>query len=81
MKYKHTTTKEMANIIKSLKAKDSCGNEISMKILKTSLHFIMSPLNYKCNKALSKDIFPERLEFSVKMVVSFICLIIDQYHF
>jgi hypothetical protein len=56
MKHKPTTTKEIDEIIKSLKVKDSHRyDELSTKILKISSPFIISPLNYICNKAL----FPE----------------------
>ena len=66
MKHNPTTTKEIDEIIKSLKVKDSHGyDEISTKILKISSPFIISPLNYICNKALFKGIFPDRLKFSV----------------
>ena len=37
--------------------------EISIKILKTSAPFILSPLTYIFNKIISKGIFPERLKF------------------
>jgi Notch-like protein len=66
MKHKPTTTKETDEIIKSLKVKDSHGyDEISTKILKISSTFIISPLNYICNKVLFKGIYPDRLKFSV----------------
>jgi hypothetical protein len=64
--YKPTTTTEIANIIKPLKPKGSHGyDEISTKILKIRSPFIISPLNYICNKALSKGIFPDRLKYSI----------------
>jgi len=40
-------------------------DETFTKILKISSSFIISPLNYKCNKALSKSIFSYILKFSV----------------
>jgi hypothetical protein len=47
MKHKPKTTKEIDEIIKTLKAKYSHGyDEISTKILKISFPFIISPLNY-----------------------------------
>jgi hypothetical protein len=53
------TTKEISDIIKSLKLKNSHGyDEISVRILKISLPFVISPLTYICNKSLHKDIFP-----------------------
>lgn len=62
---KPTTTKEI-EIIKSLRAKDSHGyDEISTKTLNISSPFIISPLNYICNKVIFKGIFPHRLKFSI----------------
>jgi len=44
------TTKEIGEIIKSLKTKNSYGyDEISTQILKISCPFISSPINYICN--------------------------------
>jgi len=49
MEFKCTTTKEIGQIIKSLKTKISYGyDEISTKILKISCPFISSPINYIC---------------------------------
>ena len=60
-----TSTKEITDIVKSLKSKNSHGyDEISVKILKLSLPYIISPLIYICNKSLLKGIFPTRLKFS-----------------
>jgi len=36
-------------------------DEVSMKILKISIPFIISPLNYICNKVISTGIFPSHL--------------------
>jgi hypothetical protein len=48
-----------------MKPKDSQGyDEISIRLLKMSAPFILSPLTYIFNKILSKGIFPERLKFS-----------------
>jgi hypothetical protein len=45
MQLKSTCIKELKEIIKSLKTKDSYGyDEISNKILKVSMSFILSPL-------------------------------------
>jgi hypothetical protein len=53
IKCKPTLTKEIQNMIKSLKTKNSHGyDEISTKLLKISCPFISSPLNYICNKTL-----------------------------
>ena len=46
--------KEVENIIKSLKPKNSSGYDgISAKLLKLSSSFSSSPLTYVCNKLLS----------------------------
>ena len=59
------TLKEIREIIKSLRWKNSHGyDDISMKILKISLPFIESPLTYICNRMLTTGIFPTRLKFS-----------------
>jgi Notch-like protein len=63
---KFITTKEMENIIKSLKPKNSHGyDEISTNLLKTSSVYIRSPLNHICNKSLSSGVFPQRLKYAV----------------
>jgi hypothetical protein len=52
------STKEVSGIIKSLKWKNLHGyDEISIKILKISLPFIISPLTYICNRS-STGTFP-----------------------
>lgn len=59
------TLKEIREIIKSLRWKNSHGyDDISMKILKISLPFIESPLTYICNRMLTTGIFPTRLKYS-----------------
>jgi hypothetical protein len=64
MKLKHTTN-EIEKIIKELKNKNSYGyDEITIKILKISSPFIVSPLTYICNRMLSTGIFPDRLKYS-----------------
>ena len=66
MKYRPTTSKEIDKIIKSLKAKDSYGyNEISAKVPKISSSLLYNSLNYMCNRALSKGIFPYGLKLTV----------------
>jgi len=40
-------------------------DEVSTKILKISTPFIISALNYICNKAISTGIFPSHLKYSV----------------
>ena len=65
MKLAPITTKEIRQIVKSLKWKNSHGyDEIPVKTLKISLPFIESPLTYICNRMLSTGIFPMRLKFS-----------------
>jgi hypothetical protein len=64
--FDRTTTKEIENIIKSLKSKNSCGyDEISVKILKVSPPFITAPLNYICNRSILSGSFPTHLKYSV----------------
>jgi hypothetical protein len=58
-----SANKDIKNIIKSLKLKNSYGyDEISPMILKISLPFIISPINYICNKMLRGGVFPDRLK-------------------
>jgi len=60
-----TTVKEIEQIIKSLKSKNSHGyDEISTKILKISCPFIRSPVNFICNKMLFGGVFPNRLKYA-----------------
>lgn len=62
IKLNFLSTKEVENIIKSLKLKNSYGyDEISTKVLKPSSVYISSPLTHICNKSLSQGIFPDRL--------------------
>jgi hypothetical protein len=63
---KPITTTEIENIIKTLKPKNSYGyDEISTKLLKITAPFISSPLNYICNKVLTKGIFADKLKYSI----------------
>jgi len=60
------TMKEIEQIIKSLKMKNSCEYyEISTNILKISSSFISSPLNYVRNKILFGYVIPDRLKYTV----------------
>jgi hypothetical protein len=62
---KNTTTHEINKIIQSMTPKDSYGyDEISIKMLKLSAPYILSPLTHIFNKILNKGIFPDRLKFS-----------------
>jgi hypothetical protein len=64
IKYHRTTTKEIENIIKSIKSSNSCGyDEVPMNLLKLCSSFISAPLNYICNRTLFTGIFPGRLKY------------------
>jgi hypothetical protein len=84
---KPTTTTEIEHILKTLKPKNSYGyDEISTKLLKITAPIVSSPLNYICNKVLTKGIFPDRLKYStikpllyIKKVIKRMLTIIDQY--
>ena len=66
VKLKSISTKEIENIIKLLKPKNSSGYEgISTKLIKLSSLFISSPLTYICNKSLSSGIFPDHMKYAV----------------
>jgi hypothetical protein len=66
IKWHCTSTAEIRKIIKSLKTKSSCGyDEISAKVLKVSMPYIISPLTYICNTSLAQGIFPDRLKLAV----------------
>jgi hypothetical protein len=59
------TTKEIKDIIKSLKSKNSFGyDEIPVKILKIST-FIVAPLKYIFNRSILSGTFPTRLKYSM----------------
>ena len=63
--FKNTSTKEIENIIKSVKAKESYSYDgITTKILKISTRFISSPLSYIFNKPMLSGIFPTRLKYA-----------------
>jgi hypothetical protein len=60
---KSISTKEIENIIKSLKPKNSSGRDgISTKLIKISSPFSHLPL---CNKSLFSGIFPEHFKYTV----------------
>jgi hypothetical protein len=64
--FRNTSTKEIENIIQSLKAKESHGyNGIITKILKISTPFISSPLTYIFNKSMISGIFPSRIKYAI----------------
>ena len=63
---KSVSTKEIKNIIKSLKLKNSSVYDgISTKLLKISSPFITSPLTHICNKSITSGTFPDRLKYAV----------------
>jgi hypothetical protein len=60
------SSKEVENMIKSLKTKNSSGHDgISTKLLKISTPFIGSPLTHICNELISAGIFPDRCKYAV----------------
>ena len=62
---KYVTTKELEKITKTLKIKKSYGyDEITTKVLSSSIYYISSPLTYIINRMLSTGIFPTRLKFA-----------------
>ena len=64
--FKNTTTKEIENIIRSLKAKDShCYDGTTTKILEISAAFISYPLSYIFIKSMISGIFPTRLKYAI----------------
>jgi hypothetical protein len=66
MECKCTTTKEIEQIIKFLKTKNSDGyDEISTIILKISSPFTSSPLNYVRNKIIFWGVSADRLKYTV----------------
>lgn len=65
MNFSNTNAYEIQKIILSMKPKNSHGyDEISLKIVKSSAPYILSPLTYLCNKILLTGIFPDRLKYS-----------------
>jgi hypothetical protein len=66
IKFENTSTKEIENIINSLKIKEPSGyDEISTKILKISAPFISSLLGYICNKSMLSGTFPIKLKYAI----------------
>jgi hypothetical protein len=61
----YTSTQEIEKIIKSLKTNESTGyDEISIRTLRYSLPYIMSPLTHICNATLNHGLFPDRLKYA-----------------
>jgi hypothetical protein len=65
LKYAPVTSKDMKDIIKSLKNKNSFGcDEISSKVLKSSMSYVLSPPIYICNRTPPTGILPSRLKYT-----------------
>jgi len=61
-----TSTYEIGKIIKILKSKNaSAYDEISTRILKLNVPYIVSPLTYICNTILNTGMFPDRLKYVI----------------
>jgi Notch-like protein len=66
MNWQYATTREIEKIIKSLKTKNTGGyDEISIRVLKLSVPYIIPPLTYICNAILNSGIFPDRSKYSI----------------
>jgi hypothetical protein len=66
MNWQYTTTHQIEKIIKSLKTKNTGGcDEISTRVLKLSVPYIISPLTYICNAILKSGIFPDKLKYAI----------------
>jgi hypothetical protein len=85
--FKPVTEKEICEIKKSLKRRNSCSyDEILSRIVKLSMPFVSSPLIYICNRMLSTGMFPTHLKFSQvlifkKKVIKLRYLLIGRYPF
>jgi hypothetical protein len=65
MNFNNMNAYEIQKIIQSMKPKYSHGyDKISLKIMKSSAPYVLSPLTYLCNKILQTGILPDRLKFS-----------------
>ena len=66
IKYRCTSTREIENVISTLKLSNSCGyDEVPSKLLKLCSFYISSPLNYIRNWALFTGVFPDRLKYAI----------------
>jgi len=66
IKHHCTFTREIENIIRSLKSSNSCGyDEVPSKLLKSCSYFISVPLNYVSNRTLFTGVFPDRLKCTI----------------
>jgi hypothetical protein len=65
LNFSNMNTNKIKKIILAIKPKNSHGyDEISLKVIKSSASYILSPLTYICNNILLTGIFPDRLKFS-----------------
>ena len=56
---------KLTELLNLFKPKNSAGyDDIPLKMLKITASFLISPLIYTCNTALSLESFPERLKYS-----------------
>jgi Notch-like protein len=63
---KFSTKKEIENVIKSLKPKNTCGyDEIFTKLLKMNSTYISSPLNHTRNSSSVSGMFSQCLKYSI----------------
>jgi hypothetical protein len=64
--WQNASTYEIERIIKSLRTKNTRGyDEISNRIIKLTVPFIISPLTYICNAILTTGVFPDRLKYPI----------------
>ena len=63
--WNYASTLEIKKIVSSLKNTNSSGyDEVTNRLLKLSLPYIVSPLTHICNSALSSGVFPNRLKYA-----------------
>jgi hypothetical protein len=66
IKFNNTSAEEIERIIKSIRVKSSHGYDgITTKMLKVSVPYISSPLNYICNKSIRSGTFRSCLKYSI----------------
>ena len=65
--FKHVSPKEIENVAKSLKAKNSHGyDEIPTKVIKQNISYISSPLAHICNLMLSSGTVHSPLDWNLQ---------------
>ena len=68
--WNYASTQEIKKIVSSLKNTNSSGyDEVTNRLLKLSLPYIVSPLTHICNSALSSGVFPNRLKYATVMPI------------